>query len=54
VTIIHGNHQLTAREVAEKSGISIGSRLLTDDLQNLLLRATDENILKHVITGDRM
>jgi hypothetical protein len=34
--IIHENHQLTVREVAEKAGISIGSRLLIDDLQNLL------------------
>jgi hypothetical protein len=35
VEIICGNQQLTVRKVAEKSGISIGSRLLTDDLQNL-------------------
>jgi hypothetical protein len=54
VKIIHGNHQLTVREVAKKCEISTGSRLLTDDLQNLLKRANDENILKYVITGDGM
>jgi hypothetical protein len=51
---IHKNYQLNVQEVAEKAGISIGSRLVFDDLQKLLQRANDKNILKYITTGDRM